>query len=455
MNRKIFFGGLAAAFFLLAIWWLLPKQMPLEGVLLGGKAPGTVKDGTVSREDPIVLEIDTPTSLEAVLPQVESVRVAGASAPDSADLVWDADKGVLTATCSREGPQEFSLTFSAPGYRDAVCTWPVEVALHSMTLEVSLPSQEEPLADGTTLLLAEGGTPKELAIRAGAPDALLKLDDSGCGGVAAAALEGNTLTLTPLGVGKGTLTVTASASRYQDAVLTLEVEVLPVIQVSADRESLVLAPGESAQVTLSSDPPEVSFEAEGTGDAAVRIEGNLLTVTAGQTDAQVTVRAKAPGFAAGELVIPVSVSRSDAIVSDSTLSVPPADTSAWDEMIAGILEYTNQARAAEGVPPLKHIPAVDTPAMLRARESDTLWSHTRPDGSNFNTVFAQVGLSYPGVGENLFSANALLSAREVVDAWLASPDHRRNLLDARFTGMGAGVWQGEEYTCWCQLLVME
>ena len=98
---------------------------------------------------------------------------------------------------------------------------------------------------------------------------------------------------------------------------------------------------------------------------------------------------------------------------------------------------------------------VDTPAMLRAEEADTLWSHTRPDGSGFNTIFAQVGLSYPGVGENLFSANAFLSAREVVDAWMNSPDHRRNILDGRFTGIGIGVYEGSEYTYWCQLFVMQ
>ena len=124
-------------------------------------------------------------------------------------------------------------------------------------------------------------------------------------------------------------------------------------------------------------------------------------------------------------------------------------------MISEIISATNAQRSAAGLPPLRHVKVVDTPAMIRAKEVDQLWSHTRPDGSNFNTVFGQVGLSYPGVGENLFSANSFLSAQQVVGYWMESPGHRSNILNEQWTGIGIGVYEGAENTYWVQLFVKE
>ncbi len=458
MKRKKIALLLAAALAMSAL--TACKDMPLEGVTLGGKAPGVVKDGIVSREDPIRLEIDVPASLPVVLP-VEGASVSAVGVTNAGEAAWDAETNILSVTFQSADGGEVSLTFSADGYKETTCTWPVEVALHTMELTLTpAPSEEgdeaEPLEQETQLLLAEGDGPSVLTVKAGAPGALLAPDASHCAGVAGAALEGDALTITPLAAGSGKITVTASADKYEDAAFTFAVEVMPLSDISADKARLTLASGASASVTLSSRTPGVVFEAEVAGDAAAALEGNILTVTAGKEASSVLVRALAPGYAAGELIIPVAVQAAPAAPpSGGSLKVSAADTSAYDGVISEIIRLTNEERAAQGLSPLSHVGVVDTPAMLRAEEADTLWSHTRPDGSGFNTIFAQVGLSYPGVGENLFSANAFLSAREVVDAWMASPDHRRNILDGRFTGIGIGVYEGSEYTYWCQLFVMQ
>ena len=480
MSGKMKVAAIAAVVLIAAgaaVLLFAPKEMPLEGVSLAGKTPGTVTDGVVSG-DPISAEAGAPAQLSAILPGVEEVRVSGLSATGGA-AEWDGEKGVVTVTYQEAGLQEISLTFSAPGFRDAVCSWPVEVELPAISLEATT-DQGEPLAQGTELLLAEGDGPSALTVSADVPSAVLTLDTTGCIGVAEATLEGEALTLVPVAAGRGEITITAQADGYREAAFTLTVEVVPVIEISADKASLTLAAGESGQVRLSSQAPDAVFEVRTEGDAAASVDGDLVTVTGGKSDAKVVVTASASGYASGELVIPVTVraaapqqtqnptamgqdsqsggsggsgDAAPSAPSGGQLTVPAEDTSAWDGVISEIIRLTNEERAAAGLSALKHIKMVDTPATIRAREADEYWSHTRPDGRDFSTVFADTGLSYSGMGENLFSANTVLSAQEVVDAWMGSPDHRRNILDERFTGIGVGVWQGDEYTTWCQLFV--
>ena len=76
---------------------------------------------------------------------------------------------------------------------------------------------------------------------------------------------------------------------------------------------------------------------------------------------------------------------------------------------------------------------------FRAEEAGEVWSHTRPDGTNFHTVFAQCGLKYTAYGENLFAVNAEYTPAQVLEEWQDSPAHNENLLRENFNGIGVGV----------------
>lgn len=63
--------------------------------------------------------------------------------------------------------------------------------------------------------------------------------------------------------------------------------------------------------------------------------------------------------------------------------------------------------------------------------------HEGSDGSTAAERVARTGYAWRVVGENVAAGQA--SAEEVVDTWLASTGHCRNLMDPRFTESGAAV----------------
>lgn len=101
-----------------------------------------------------------------------------------------------------------------------------------------------------------------------------------------------------------------------------------------------------------------------------------------------------------------------------------------------VLSLVNDYRVANGVEPLAYDAGLQEAADIRATESIAVWSHTRPDGSDWWTVDAQV------YGENL--GYGYSTAEELVNAWIGSPTHRANLLQPRFKVMALGV-SGDHY----------
>ncbi len=113
-----------------------------------------------------------------------------------------------------------------------------------------------------------------------------------------------------------------------------------------------------------------------------------------------------------------------------------------------VIELTNRARRAKGLPPL--IKDDELTNVARAYSDDMLvrrfFDHTTPDGVTFD---ARISDHYPHrvryMGENIWYAsgynpgNAQRLAKEIVDDWMSSPGHRDNLLDPDFTHLGVGV----------------
>jgi len=63
------------------------------------------------------------------------------------------------------------------------------------------------------------------------------------------------------------------------------------------------------------------------------------------------------------------------------------------------------------------------------------FSHTNPDGRDPFDRLRDAGLPFRAAAENIAK---VMSAPAVHDSWLASPGHRRNMLDCSFTHHGAG-----------------
>ena len=105
-----------------------------------------------------------------------------------------------------------------------------------------------------------------------------------------------------------------------------------------------------------------------------------------------------------------------------------------------LLRAMNEARAAYGVPLLRYDRGLQRAA--RAHSRDMLrrgyFAHGRLERRA--EVFRLRG---PLIGENLaWGAGGVLDARAIVDAWLASPTHRSNLLRRGFRRVGVAALVG-------------
>jgi uncharacterized protein YkwD len=104
-----------------------------------------------------------------------------------------------------------------------------------------------------------------------------------------------------------------------------------------------------------------------------------------------------------------------------------------------IVELVNKERAKAGLSAVKIDTKLATAATKRAHEIETSFAHTRPNGSNFNTVINENGVNYRGAGENI--AYGQKTPEEVMNGWMNSEGHRANILNASFTTIGVGYYQ--------------
>ncbi len=110
---------------------------------------------------------------------------------------------------------------------------------------------------------------------------------------------------------------------------------------------------------------------------------------------------------------------------------------------AKIIELTNWQRHQAGLPLLKENKLLDEAARRKAADmfAFNYWSHISPSGRSPWSFFREVGYHYTVAGENL--AKDFNDAESVVQAWMASPSHRDNILDGRFRDIGVAVVRGE------------
>ena len=119
-----------------------------------------------------------------------------------------------------------------------------------------------------------------------------------------------------------------------------------------------------------------------------------------------------------------------------------------------VLTLTNARREAAGLNPLSADPVLTEMAMLRARELEESYSHTRPSGENCKTVFGEFETDLRFWGENAAKGNRTPEA--VMEAWMGSQGHRENLLREDAEYLGVGVWQDEGgILYWVQLFAKE
>jgi uncharacterized protein YkwD len=104
-----------------------------------------------------------------------------------------------------------------------------------------------------------------------------------------------------------------------------------------------------------------------------------------------------------------------------------------------MLNLLNQARQENGVKPLAVHDGLTRVARLKAQDmvTNNYFSHRSPTLGWPPEMVRKAGITYRyGVGENIVEARSVTRAHLQL---MASPTHRANLLDSRFTDVGIGV----------------
>lgn len=110
-----------------------------------------------------------------------------------------------------------------------------------------------------------------------------------------------------------------------------------------------------------------------------------------------------------------------------------------------MLARVNAARRSAGLPPLRRSPDLDRAAQAHARDLLTrgYYKHGSPEGSTPLSRASAAGYRADLISENLHQRTGPVEA--VVDDWLRSPAHRRNLLDPGASDLGVGLAIGPGY----------
>ena len=121
------------------------------------------------------------------------------------------------------------------------------------------------------------------------------------------------------------------------------------------------------------------------------------------------------------------------------------------ELAYRIAELVNEERESRGKEALEINEELMENALLRAEEAVENFSHTRPNGDNYDTA---VTAEHSSASENLQGGGISKSdtleslAEQIVDGWLNSSGHKKNMLNSKWeeTGVGVYITGGGEYT---------
>lgn len=116
--------------------------------------------------------------------------------------------------------------------------------------------------------------------------------------------------------------------------------------------------------------------------------------------------------------------------NENKYAVKPASAK-YQQDIETIFQLTNQYRAEKGLSPLVYDANLMAYAQKRAEELTGVYSHTRPDGTNFDS-----GLTGGGA-ENISFGQA--SGEAAIVSWRNSPSHYENIIYPNVTKIGIGV----------------
>lgn len=117
----------------------------------------------------------------------------------------------------------------------------------------------------------------------------------------------------------------------------------------------------------------------------------------------------------------------------------PSGSASYNKEFADkVIELVNAARAKEGLSRLTKDTTLTNLSNIRSKETATLFSHQRPDGTSWSTVLKQNNVSYTSAAENIAAGQNTPEA--VVKEWMDSPSHRANIMNSEYNKIGVSCY---------------
>lgn len=131
--------------------------------------------------------------------------------------------------------------------------------------------------------------------------------------------------------------------------------------------------------------------------------------------------------------------------TETTPEPEPEDDVDLDQYAYEVIALANKKRSAAGLSEVPTDSGLMDVAATRAKEISKSYSHTMPNGENDSYA----GLpDYEWVMCNLGKGQK--TPEKIVDAWMNSSEHKRNIMYPEHTAVGAGCYQDDNGTLyWC------
>lgn len=143
-----------------------------------------------------------------------------------------------------------------------------------------------------------------------------------------------------------------------------------------------------------------------------------------------------------EMPLSSDIEDSSPIESDDTRST---------SVIQEVVNIVNNERRRAGLSPLRIHSRLNAAAQAHSNDMarNNFFSHTGSDGSSFGDRMRRFGYNFRRGGENIAAGQS--SPQQVMQSWMNSPGHRRNILNGNFRDIGIGFARGGRYgTYWTQ-----
>ncbi|WP_245807792.1 CAP domain-containing protein [Halobacillus massiliensis] len=116
-----------------------------------------------------------------------------------------------------------------------------------------------------------------------------------------------------------------------------------------------------------------------------------------------------------------------------------------------VIELTNEHRGAQGLEPLSLNKQLDDVAQMKSNDmaQNNYFAHNSPTYGNPSQMLKSKNVDFQKAAENI--AHGMRSPEEVVNGWMNSPSHRKNILDPDLKEIGVGYSENGNY--WTQIFI--